>query len=306
MHAALREVLGEHVTQKGSLVDEQKLRFDFSHFESITAEQLSLIEQRVNEEIRANHPLTTQLMELEEAKESGAMALFGEKYDEKVRVVSMGKFSVELCGGTHVSSTGNIGLFVLTSESGIASGIRRIEATTGSQALTMVQSHNAQLKQSASLLKTDLDSVAQKIELLQNQLKQTEKALSKLKDKEASQQGADLLSSKVEINGIDVLIAKLEGVETKALRPMMDDLKNRLKHGVVVLGTANGNKVGLIAGVTKDLTSKVKAGDLVNFVAAQVGGKGGGRPDMAQAGGDNPENLAAALDSVNQWLKDKL
>ncbi|MBO1255195.1 alanine--tRNA ligase [Alteromonas sp. 5E99-2] len=306
LHAALREVLGEHVTQKGSLVDDQKLRFDFSHFESITAEELSLIEQRVNEEIRANHPLETQLMELEEAKESGAMALFGEKYDEKVRVVSMGKFSVELCGGTHVSSTGNIGLFVLTSESGIASGIRRIEATTGSQALKIVQSHNAILKQSASLLKTDLDSVAQKVELLQSQLKQTEKALSKLKDKEASQQGADLLSSKVGINGIDVLIAKLDGVETKALRPMMDDLKNRLKQGVVVLGTANDSKVGLIAGVTKDLTNKVKAGDLVNFVAAQVGGKGGGRPDMAQAGGDKPENLAAALDSVNEWLKDKL
>jgi alanyl-tRNA synthetase len=200
LHAALREVLGEHVTQKGSLVDPQKLRFDFSHFEAVTAEQLATIEQRVNEEIRANHGLQTQLMELDEAKASGAMALFGEKYDEKVRVVSMGPFSVELCGGTHVNATGDIGLFVITSESGIASGIRRIEAITGSAAIAYMQAASAQLKTSASLLKTDTDSVAEKIEVLQAQQKAAEKALTKFKDQAASQQGADLLSNKSKIS----------------------------------------------------------------------------------------------------------
>jgi alanyl-tRNA synthetase len=302
----LREVLGEHVTQKGSLVDPQKLRFDFSHFEAVTAEQLATIEQRVNEEIRANHGLQTQLMELDEAKASGAMALFGEKYDEKVRVVSMGPFSVELCGGTHVNATGDIGLFVITSESGIASGIRRIEAITGSAAIAYMQAASAQLKTSASLLKTDTDSVAEKIEALQGQQKAAEKALAKLKDQAASQQGADLLSNKSKIANVDVLVAKLEGVEAKALRPMVDDLKNRLGSGIIMLGVASGSKVSLIAGVTKDLTGRIKAGELVNFVAGQVGGKGGGRPDMAQAGGDQPDNLDSALNSVNEWLKDKL
>ncbi|APD89195.1 alanine--tRNA ligase [Alteromonas mediterranea] len=306
LHAALREILGEHVTQKGSLVEAPRMRFDFSHFEAVTTEQLAEIERRVNQEIRANHSLATELMDLEEAKASGAMALFGEKYDEKVRVVTMGPFSVELCGGTHVARTGDIGLFKITSEAGIASGVRRIEAVTGEQAIEVVQTQQATLSSLSSLLKTDSQNVLERVVSLQNQTKELEKALNSAKQKLASQQGADMLSNAVEINGVKVLIANLEGVEAKSLRSMMDDIKNRIGEGIVVLGVANNAKVNLIAGVTKNLTGKVKAGELVNFVASQVGGKGGGRPDMAQAGGDKPENLGQALDSVNVWLQDKL
>ena len=306
LHAALREVLGDHVTQKGSLVNAERLRFDFSHFESVTAEQLQTIEQRVNEEIQANHVLTTQLMDLDEAKASGAMALFGEKYDEKVRVVSMGPFSTELCGGTHVKQTGDIGLFKIISEGGIASGVRRIEAVSGMGALAFVQQQQAVLQQAASLLKTDALGVAEKVAQTQTQQKELEKTVTALKQKLASQQGADVLSNIVEINGVKALIAELEGVEAKSLRGMVDDLKNRIGEGVIVLGVPADGKVSLIAGVTKGLTSKVKAGELINFIAAQVGGKGGGRPDMAQAGGSQPENLSEALQSVNAWLKDKL
>jgi alanyl-tRNA synthetase len=306
LHAALREILGEHVTQKGSLVEAPRMRFDFSHFEAVTAEQLAEIERRVNQEIRANHTLATELMDLDEAKASGAMALFGEKYDEKVRVVTMGPFSVELCGGTHVTRTGDIGLFKITSEAGIASGVRRIEAVTGEHALEVVQTQQATLSSLSALLKTDSQNVLDRVVSLQNQTKELEKALNSAKQKLASQQGADMLSNAVEINGVKVLIANLEGVEAKSLRSMMDDIKNRIGEGIVVLGVANDAKVNLIAGVTKNLTSKVKAGELVNFVASQVGGKGGGRPDMAQAGGDQPENLGQALDSVNAWLQDKL
>ena len=306
LHAALREILGEHVTQKGSLVEAPRMRFDFSHFEAVTAEQLAEIERRVNQEIRANHTLATELMDLDEAKASGAMALFGEKYDEKVRVVTMGPFSVELCGGTHVTRTGDIGLFKITSEAGIASGVRRIEAVTGEHALEVVQTQQVTLSSLSALLKTDSQNVLDRVVSLQNQTKELEKALNSAKQKLASQQGADMLSNAVEINGVKVLIANLEGVEAKSLRSMMDDIKNRIGEGIVVLGVAGDNKVNLIAGVTKGLTSKVKAGELVNFVAAQVGGKGGGRPDMAQAGGSQPENLSAALDSINAWLEDKL
>jgi len=306
LHAALREILGEHVTQKGSLVEAPRMRFDFSHFEAVTAQQLAEIERRVNQEIRANHTLATELMDLDEAKASGAMALFGEKYDEKVRVVTMGPFSVELCGGTHVTRTGDIGLFKITSEAGIASGVRRIEAVTGEQALEVVQSQQATLASLSGLLKTDSQNVLDRVVSLQNQTKELEKALNSAKQKLASQQGADMLSNAVEINGVKVLVANLEGVEAKSLRSMMDDIKNRIGEGIVVLGVANDAKVNLIAGVTKNLTGKVKAGELVNFVASQVGGKGGGRPDMAQAGGDKPENLSQALDSVNAWLQDKL
>jgi len=306
LHAALREVLGDHVTQKGSLVNAERLRFDFSHFESVTAEQLQTIEQRVNEEIQANHALTTQLMDLDEAKASGAMALFGEKYDEKVRVVSMGPFSTELCGGTHVKQTGDIGLFKIISEGGIASGVRRIEAVSGMGALAFVQQQQAVLQQAASLLKTDALGVAEKVAQTQTQQKELEKTVTALKQKLASQQGADVLSNIVEINGVKALIAELEGVEAKSLRGMVDDLKNRIGEGVIVLGVPADGKVSLIAGVTKGLTNKVKAGELINFIAAQVGGKGGGRPDMAQAGGSQPENLSEALQSVNAWLKDKL
>ncbi|OJF67407.1 alanine--tRNA ligase [Alteromonas sp. V450] len=306
LHAALREILGEHVTQKGSLVEAPRMRFDFSHFEAVTSEQLAVIERRVNQEIRANHTLATELMDLDEAKASGAMALFGEKYDEKVRVVTMGPFSVELCGGTHVTRTGDIGLFKITSEAGIASGVRRIEAVTGEHALEVVQGQQATLSSLSALLKTDNQNVLDRVVSLQNQTKELEKALNSAKQKLASQQGADMLNSAKEINGVKVLIANLEGVEAKSLRSMMDDIKNRIGEGIVVLGVANDAKVNLIAGVTKNLTGKVKAGELVNFVASQVGGKGGGRPDMAQAGGDKPENLGQALESVNAWLQDKL
>ena len=306
LHAALREILGDHVTQKGSLVEAQRLRFDFSHFEAVTAQQLVEIERRVNEEIQKNHILKTELMELEEAKASGAMALFGEKYDEKVRVVTMGPFSVELCGGTHVNRTGDIGLFKITTEAGIASGVRRIEAVTGEAAIAYIQNQQAILTELSSLLKTDTPNLVERVVTLQSQTKDLEKALTTAKQKLASQQGADVLSNAIDINGVKVLIAKLEGVEPKSLRSMMDDIKNRLGEGIVVLGVAGDAKVNLIAGVTKNLTNKVKAGELVNFVAAQVGGKGGGRPDMAQAGGDQPENLSTALDSINAWLEDRL
>jgi alanyl-tRNA synthetase len=250
--------------------------------------------------------LKTQLMDLDEAKASGAMALFGEKYDEKVRVVTMGPFSVELCGGTHVNRTGDIGLFKITSEAGIASGVRRIEAITGEQALHYVQDQQATLAELSSLLKTDTQNLVERVVAVQTHTKELEKSLTSATQKLASQQGADMLSNAIEINGVKVLIAKLEGVEAKSLRSMMDDIKNRIGEGIVVLGVASEDKVNLITGVTKNLTGKVKAGELVNFIAAQVGGKGGGRPDMAQAGGDKPEHLSTALESVNAWLEDKL
>lgn len=306
LHAALREILGEHVTQKGSLVEAQRLRFDFSHYEAITQEQLLAIETRVNEEVRANHTLKTQLMDLDEAKASGAMALFGEKYDEKVRVVTMGAFSVELCGGTHVNRTGDIGLFKIVSESGIASGVRRIEAISGAAAVEFVQQQHMQLQSAASLLKTDPANLIERIGTLQGQNRDLEKALSASKQKLASLQSADLLSQVELINGTKVLVCSPEGVEPKALRGMMDDLKNRIGDGIVVLGIADSGKVSLIVGVTKNLIGKIKAGELVNYIASQVGGKGGGRPDMAQAGGNQPENLSVALASVNAYLADKL
>ncbi|NVK56447.1 MAG: alanine--tRNA ligase [Alteromonadaceae bacterium] len=306
LHAALREVLGDHVTQKGSLVNAERLRFDFSHFEGVSAEQLATIERRVNEEIQANHALKTQLMDLDEAKASGAMALFGEKYDEKVRVVTMGPFSTELCGGTHVNQTGDIGLFKIVSEAGIASGVRRIDAITGMGALEFVQQQQSVLQASCAVLKTDSSHLVEKINQLQGQQKDLEKSITSLKQKMASQHGADLLSQTKDIKGHKVLIAELDGVEAKSLRGMVDDLKNRIGEGIVVLGVPADGKVSLIVGVTKGLTGQVKAGELVNHIAAQVGGKGGGRPDMAQAGGSQPENLASALQSVNVWLEDKL
>lgn len=306
VHAALKQVLGDHVAQKGSLVDAQKLRFDFSHFEAVTQQQLLEIEKRVNEQVRRNHSLTTQLMGLEEAKASGAMALFGEKYDDQVRVVSMGDFSVELCGGTHVARTGDIGLFKIVSEGGIAAGIRRIEAVTGEQAFALVQQQSQLLNQIASKLKTDQPGIAERVDAVLDHTKTLEKEISQLKQQMASQAGSDLLSAAYEINGTKILSSKLEGVEAKSLRNMVDELKNKLGSGIVVLGVAADEKVSLIVGVTKDLTNQVKAGELVNFVASQVGGKGGGRPDMAQAGGNNPAHLDEALASVKGWLQDKL
>ncbi len=306
MHAALKNVLGEHVNQKGSLVMPDRLRFDFSHFEAMTQNELSAVETLVNQQIRANHPLNTQVMNIDEAKSAGAMALFGEKYEEDVRVVSMGEFSMELCGGTHVKQTGDIGLFKIVSESGIASGVRRIEAVCAEQALTYTQQKEQQVLQLAALLKADPESLQSRMEQIIDKAKSVEKELAKLKQEQAASQGGKLLDKVVEINQTKVLSAKLDDVEAKSLRGMVDDFKNQLGSAIIVLGVANEGKVSLIVGVTKDLTPKVKAGELVNFIAQQVGGKGGGRSDMAQAGGSEPENLEKALASVGQWLETKL
>ena len=303
LHAALRQLLGDHVAQKGSLVDAEKLRFDFSHFESISAQQLTQIENLVNTEIRLNNALSTRLMELDEAKASGAMALFGEKYDEKVRVVKMGAFSTELCGGTHVSRTGDIGLLKITSEGGIASGVRRIEATTGQTAQDFFNDESDKLHAIASLLKSDKTSVVEKVSSALQQVKQLEKELNQLKQSMAGQKSKDIMSNVIDVQGVKLLVANMQGVEATSLRGVMDDLKNQLQSGVIALGLASDGKVNLIAGVTKDLVGKFKAGDLVNHMASQVGGKGGGRPDMAQAGGTQPENLDQALASVKIWLE---
>jgi alanyl-tRNA synthetase len=302
----LKQILGEHVNQKGSLVSDDRLRFDFSHFEAVTQVELQSIEKLVNEQIRNNHGLDTKLMNLDEAKASGAVALFGEKYAEDVRVVSMGDFSMELCGGTHVDRTGDIGLFKIVSEGGIAAGVRRIEAVTGGKAIDMVQSQGQQMSQVASLLKTDPQGLSVRIQQLLAQNKVAEKELDKLKLQVVSNAATDVLSEVYEINGVKVLSTVLQNVESKTLRTMVDDFKNQLVSAVIVLGISEENKVSLIVGVTKDLVSKVRAGELVNFVAEQVGGKGGGRPDMAQAGGSEPENLDSAIVSVKPWLEERL
>ena len=306
MHAALRNILGEHVTQKGSLVKADGLRFDFSNLEAVKPEQLRAVETMVNDQIRANHAIETNIMDIEAAKAKGAMALFGEKYDDEVRVLSMGEFSTELCGGIHATRTGDIGLFKILSESGIAAGIRRIEAVTGAAAIEAMHTEDAMLAKTARLVKSDSASVVSKVETLVSHSKQLEKEIQQLKDKLAAQEGANLINQAQEINGVKVLIAKLNGADNKALRGMVDELKNQLGSGVVLLGNVSDDKVGLIAGVTKDLVGKVKAGELVNLVAQQVGGKGGGRPDMAQAGGTDAAALPAALETVAPWLADKL
>ncbi|KDM92605.1 alanine--tRNA ligase [Photobacterium galatheae] len=306
LHAALRQELGEHVAQKGSLVKPDGLRFDFSHLESVKPEQLRKIERIVNEQIRLNHVIETNIMDIEAAKSKGAMALFGEKYDDEVRVLSMGDFSTELCGGIHARQTGDIGLFKIVSEGGIAAGIRRIEAVTGEGAIAALHAQDNQLAETASLLKADSASVTSKVSALVAQNRQLEKEIQQLKDKLAAQESAGLINQVQDINGTKVLIAKLDGADNKALRGMVDELKNKLGSGVVVLGNVSDGKVGLIAGVTKDMTAKVKAGELINMVAQQVGGKGGGRPDMAQAGGTDAGALPAALDSVSPWLSERL
>ena len=305
LHEALRQLLGEHVSQKGSLVQPDRLRFDFSHFEAVTKQELREIERVVNDEIRRNFALNTELMAIDDAKAKGAMALFGEKYDDEVRVVTIGDYSIELCGGTHVERAGDIGLFKIVSESGIAAGVRRIEAVTGAEAIAYVNEQEQQLADVAALVKGDSASVLEKVTALLEKSKGLEKQVSQLNDKLASAAGASLLDSVVEINGVNLLVANVEGTESKALRGMVDDLKNKIGSGVIALGVASGDKVSLIAGVTKDLTGKVKAGELVNYMAGQVGGKGGGRPDMAQAGGSEPQNLTAALDSVTAWLTER-
>ena len=306
LHSALRKVLGEHVTQKGSLCDADKLRFDFSHFEGVTSEELKAVEHMVNQQIRNNLPRETQLMPIELAKEKGAMALFGEKYDDEVRVVTFGDFSTELCGGVHVNRTGDIGLVKIVSESGIAAGVRRIEAVSGEPALQYIEQQSNSLITIAGMVKSDVTSAVDKIEQLMLRNKQLERDISELKKQLTAQAGSDLVSQVKTIQGVNTLIAQLEGTEAKALRGMVDDLKVKLGSGIIVLATENKGKVAIIVGVTKDLIAKVKAGELVNLVAQQVGGKGGGRPDMAQAGGSQPENIASALKNVESWLIEKL
>ena len=306
LHAALRTVLGDHVTQKGSLVTHERTRFDFSHPQPVISEELIAIEAVVNREIRQNEVVETRVMPIEEAKAAGAMALFGEKYDDEVRVLSMGEFSVELCGGTHVARTGDIGLFKILSEGGVASGVRRIEAVTGEGALEQVVALEATLDQAAALLKTGADSIVSKIEQMTERLKVAEREADALKMKLATQAGGDLLDDVVDVCGVQCLVASLDGQDPKTLRDTLDRVKNRLSQGVVVLATVRDGKVNLIAGVTDNLTDRVKAGDLIGFVAAQVGGRGGGRADMAQAGGTEPASLPNAMKSVAAWLEEQL
>lgn len=305
MHKALREVLGSHVAQKGSLVDADKTRFDFSHNAPVTAEEIRRIEDIVNAEILQNVATDAKLMGFDDAVAAGAMALFGEKYGDEVRVLSIGT-SRELCGGTHVGRTGDIGLFKITSEGGVAAGVRRIEAVTGQGALALVQALNARVAEAAAALKAQPEELVSRIGQVQDQVKALEKELSALKSKLASSQGDELSSQAVDINGIKVLAATLEGADTATLRETMDKLKDKLKTAAIVLASVKDGKVSLIAGVTADATSKVKAGELVNFVAQQVGGKGGGRPDMAQAGGTDPSQLPQALQGVAAWVGAKV
>ncbi|SUC13690.1 alanyl-tRNA synthetase [Proteus vulgaris] len=306
LHAALRQVLGTHVTQKGSLVNDKYLRFDFSHFEAVKPEQLREIEDIVNAQIRLNSPIVTELMDLEDAKEKGAMALFGEKYDERVRVLTMGDFSTELCGGTHASRTGDIGLFRIISESGTAAGIRRIEAITGITAIESVHEQSDLISLVAQVLKSDGTNLVERIKTVQEKYRLLEKELQQLKDQQAAQESSSLGGQAKNVKGIKLLVRELNGVEPKMLRTMVDDLKNQLGSAIIVLSTISDGKVSLIVGVTKDLTAKVKAGELISFVAQQIGGKGGGRPDMAQAGGTDIDALPAALASVDEWVESHL
>ncbi|WP_368735635.1 alanine--tRNA ligase [Rheinheimera maricola] len=306
LHAALRKVLGEHVTQKGSLVGPERLRFDFSHFEAVKADELRTIEQLVNEQIQQNHALQTRLMPVEQAKAAGAMALFGEKYDDEVRVLSMGDFSIELCGGTHVNRTGDIGLCKIVSESGIASGVRRIEAVSGAGALNYVQQLEQQAQSVASALKGDMFSISERVQQALDRSKQLEKEIEQLKAKLASQAGASLLDQAQQMDGATVLVSQLPATDPKALRTMLDELKNKLNSGVILLATVNDDKISLIAGVTADLTAKVHAGQLIGWAAGQLGGKGGGRPDMAQAGGSDVASLPGVLNEAKNYIAEKL
>ncbi|MFM0242421.1 alanine--tRNA ligase [Paraburkholderia phytofirmans] len=305
MHKALREVLGSHVQQKGSLVDADKTRFDFAHNAPMTDEQIRRVEEIVNAEVLANAPGIVRVMPFDEAVKGGAMALFGEKYGDEVRVLDLG-FSRELCGGTHVHRTGDIGLFKIVMEGGVAAGIRRVEAITGDNAVRFVQDLDARINAAAAVLKAQPSELTQRITQVQDQVKSLEKELSALKSKMASSQGDELAGQAIEVGGVHVLAATLEGADVKTLRETVDKLKDKLKSAAIVLASVEGGKVSLIAGVTADASKKVKAGELVNFVAQQVGGKGGGRPDMAQAGGTEPANLPAALAGVKGWVEGQL
>jgi alanyl-tRNA synthetase len=306
LHAALRQTLGEHVTQKGSLVNPERLRFDFSHFEPVTNEQIAVLERLVNEQIRLNNPVSAQVMAKDDAVKAGAMALFGEKYGAEVRVLKIGEFSTELCGGTHVDRAGDIGCFKIISETGVAAGVRRIEAVTGQGCIDWLAERDKALTSIASLLKSPTDKTAEKVEQLLEKNRSLEKQLERLTAKLASAAGNELIAQAVEINGVKVLAVKLNDVAASSLRDMADQLKNKLGTCAIVLAVVDGDKVSLVAGVSKDTMGKVKAGELVNFVATQVGGKGGGKPDLAQAGGTNPVALAGALAGVKAWVEEKL
>ena len=307
LHAALRNVLGDHVQQKGSLVDSQRLRFDFSHPQAVTREELKAIEDMVNEQIRANSEVTTRLMGMDAAMEAGAMALFGEKYGEEVRVLNMGgDFSVELCGGTHVDRTGDIGLMRITSESGISAGVRRVEAVTGAAAIAAFDAAEDKLAQIGELVKGDTGNVVDKVGALRTANRELEKEIKQLKQKLASSAGGDLASQAVDITGAKVLAASLDGADPKSLRDTVDQLKNKLGSGVILLAAVDGDKIALTAGVTKDLTDKVRAGDLMKEFAGRLGGKGGGRPEMAQGGGTDVGALATTLAAVPEWVQGQL
>ncbi len=306
LHAALRKVLGTHVTQKGSLVSADRLRFDFSHQAAVTAAELAQIEAMVNAEILRNSPVSKQIMGMEQAMNKGAMALFGEKYGDEVRVVSMGDFSTELCGGTHVERTGDIGLFKFVSESGVAAGVRRVEAVTGKGALALVEKQEALLKQVCDVVKTNADSLVEKVQQLINSNRALERELEQARIKLASAGGSDMGSGALAINGVNVLVKTVEGLNARTLRETVDQLKNKLGSAIVVLACIEDGKVSIVAGVSKDVCESVKAGDLVNMVAAHVGGKGGGRPDMAMAGGPDVAGLPAGLAAVPAWVEARL
>ncbi|HKF96106.1 MAG TPA: DHHA1 domain-containing protein, partial [Gammaproteobacteria bacterium] len=306
LHAALRQVLGEHVTQKGSLVAPDRLRFDFSHAESVTATQLNEIETLVNDQIRANAEANITFMAMDDALAAGAMALFGEKYGERVRVLKLGDFSTELCGGTHVQRTGDIGVFKIASESGVAAGVRRIEALTGKGALAWIDAVEARLDHIAALVKANRADVDQKVRQVLERNRLMERELEQLKARLVASNSADLMSEAVEVDGVKVLAARLQDADPKSLRNVLDQLKTRLGNAAIVLATVKDERISLVAGVTKNHTDKIKAGDLVNSVARQVGGRGGGRPDMAQAGGNNPQGLDAALKTVPHWVRAQL
>jgi alanyl-tRNA synthetase len=306
MHAALREILGDHIAQKGSLVAPDRLRFDFLHFEAVSQDQLQQVEDLVNEQIRKNVVAETKLMQYDDAVSSGAVALFGEKYADEVRVFHLGDFSVELCGGTHVGSTGDIGVFKITSEGGVASGVRRVEAVTGAGAMRWIDQNQRSLDEVAGLLRSPRDQAGQRVELLLKRNKELEKQLAAAKQQLISGESSDAMSDVTEIDGIKLMVARMDGADAKTLRDAVDRFKDKLGNAVVVLGSVEDNKVRLAVGVTRNSTDRVRAGDIVQAVAEQVGGKGGGRPDFAQAGGSRPEDLDAALASVDGWMREQL
>jgi alanyl-tRNA synthetase len=305
MHKALREVLGEHVQQRGSLVDSEKTRFDFVQPTPMTDAQIGEVEARVNAEILANTATEARVMAIEAAQQSGALMLFGEKYGEEVRVLDIGS-SRELCGGTHVARTGDIGLFKIVSESGVAAGVRRVEAVTGDNALAYLQAREREIRQAAAALKTQPAELGARLAQVLDNVRALERELDRLKSKLASGTGDALAARAVDVGGVKVLAAQLDGVDAKGLRETADKLRDRLKSCALVLGSVADGKVSLVAAATADLTGRIKAGELVSFVAGQVGGKGGGRPDMAMAGGSRPEKLPAALDGVAGWVRDRL